>query len=373
MNGTSTVDSGWLHGAARLRDSGTPFVLVTVVQTRGSVPRETGTRMLVTAQGTVGTIGGGHLEHEAMAIARRHLRLAVTGAHWQAFALGARLGQCCGGAVELMFELEVGAALDWIDVLHQALQRGEAAVIASVVDGVSHTRLVLAPSSGAWQRGEADATTWRLARDLLTTPALTAPEGPPSPRKNGPRRFVQRIEPPGLDVWVHGAGHVGRALVAVLGLLPCRVTWVDSRPDEFPSEVPPNVRVLCSDDGEHEVDEAPPGACHLVMTHSHALDFELSLRLLRRADFRYFGLIGSATKRRSFEHRLADRGIDRAMLCRMRCPIGIDGVSGKEPGVIAVAVAAQLLGLREEIARGPEPMGWRNAGAASARIAETQC
>ena len=109
------------------------------------------------------------------------------------------------------------------------------------------------------------------------------------------------------------------------------------------------------------------------MTHSHALDFELSLRILRRVDFRYFGLIGSATKRRSFEHRLADRGIARSQLSRMRCPIGIAGVTGKEPGVIAVAVAAQLLGLREDMTRGPDPMGFRDATAAGARIAETQC
>ena len=373
MNGNATVDVDWLFGAARLRDSGTPFVMVTVVHTRGSVPREAGTRMLVTAQGTVGTIGGGHLEHEAIAIARRHLRLADTGAHWQAFALGARLGQCCGGAVDLMFEFEAGAALEWIDVLRRALQRGEATVIASVIDAGSHTRLVLAPSSGDWQRGEVDATTRRLARELLAGPALTAAERLPSAGKDGARCFVQRIEPPGLDVWLHGAGHVGQALVTVLGLLPCRVTWLDSRPDAFPSEVPSNVCVVCSEEGEYEVDGAPSGACHLVMTHSHALDFELSLRILRRADFRYFGLIGSATKRRSFEHRLAERGIDRSVLSRMRCPIGIDGVSGKEPGVIAVAVAAQLLGLREDTARGPDPMGWRDAGAARARIAEAQC
>lgn len=373
MNGAAPVDVDWLFGAARLRDSGTPFVMVTVIQTRGSVPRETGTRMLVTPHGTVGTIGGGHLEHQAIAISRQRLRSAETGAHWQAFALGARLGQCCGGAVDLMFEIEAGAALDWIDVLRRALQRGEAAVIASVIDATSHTRLVRAPSSGDWQRGEVDAITRRLARELLAAPALAVAERPPSPGKDGERRFVQRIEPPGLDVWLYGAGHVGQALVAVLGLLPCRVTWLDSRPDAFPSEMPPNVCVVCSEDGAHEVDGAPSGACHLVMTHSHALDFDLSLRILRRADFRYFGLIGSATKRRSFEHRLADRGIDRTVLSRMRCPIGIHGVSGKEPGVIAVAVAAQLLGLREDTARELDPMGWRDAGAAGARIAEAQC
>lgn len=298
MNPIATAHGDWRLGARQLRDHSTPFAIVTVVHARGSVPRDVGTRMLVTAQGIVGTIGGGHLEFEAIAIARQRLVSGETDPHRQSFALGARLGQCCGGAVDLLFECDDPAAAAWAGDVQQ---------------------------------------------------------------------------PPVLDVWLHGAGHVGRALVAVLALLPCRVTWLDGRADAFPDEVPPNVRVLCSDEHAHELDDAPPDVCHLVMTHSHALDFELSLRILRRADFRYFGLIGSATKRRSFEHRLVDRGIPRSVLSRMRCPIGIDGVSGKEPGVIAVAVAAQLLGLREDMAHGPDPMGWRDAGATSARIAETLC
>lgn len=369
MSGADTVDLDWLFGAARLRDSGTPFVLVTVVHTRGSVPREAGTRMLVTAHDTVGTIGGGHLEHEAIAIARQRLLAAETGAHRQAFPLGARLGQCCGGAVDLMFEFETGAALDWIDLLLQALQRGTPAVLASVVNAQCHARLVVAPPAGDWQHGDVDEPVRQRAREWLTA----SDAWPPSSSHDVAGCFLQRIEPPGLDIWLHGAGHVGRALVTVLGVLPCRVTWLDARPSAFPDAVPANVRVVCSDDGAHAVDDAPPGACHLVMTHSHALDFDLSLRLLRRADFRYFGLIGSATKRRSFEHRLTERGIDRSVLSRMRCPIGIGGVTGKEPGVIAVAVAAQLLGLREDMAQGPDPMGWRDARAANAHMAETLC
>ncbi len=367
-------DCDWLFGAARQRERGTPFVMVTVTRTRGSAPREAGTRMLVTQDETVGTIGGGHLEHQAIAIARRRLEAAEAGAHWQGFALGASLGQCCGGAVDLMFELETGDGLGWIDRLLHAMQLGQAAVIASVLDAGSHHRLVLAASAADWQRGEVDVVTRRLAQELLAAPGSMPTELLLPWKKEGARRYAQRIEPPALDVWLHGAGHVGRALVGVLGLLPCRVTWIDGRPEAFPAEAPPNVRMVCSDDAQREADDAPPGACHLVMTHSHALDFDLSLRILRRADFRYFGLIGSATKRRSFEHRLVARGIAREHLARMRCPIGIDGVSGKEPGVIAVAVAAELLGLRGATARGPDPMGFRDAGAASGeRMAEVHC
>ena len=89
--------------------------------------------------------------------------------------------------------------------------------------------------------------------------------------------------------------------------------------------MPENVQVVCSDGIEREVDDAPMGACHLVMTHSHALDFDLSLRILRRADFRYFGLIGSATKRRSFEHRLLARD---AVTGHFRFRLGIERSAG---------------------------------------------
>ena len=81
-----------------------PGVLVRVVRTRGSVPREAGTCMLVGPDDALGTIGGGHLEFEAMAQARR--LLAGQSHQWQrAMALGPSLGQCCGGAVDLAFEL----------------------------------------------------------------------------------------------------------------------------------------------------------------------------------------------------------------------------------------------------------------------------
>jgi xanthine dehydrogenase accessory factor len=64
---------------------------------------------------------------------------------------------------------------------------------------------------------------------------------------------------------------------------------------------------------------------------------------LRRGDFGYFGLIGSRTKRTRFARRLEQRGIDPAAIARMTCPIGVEGVTGKGPEVLAVAVVAQLL------------------------------
>src|SRR5262249_6092320 len=85
----------------------------------------------------------------------------------------------------------------------------------------------------------------------------------------------------------------------------------------------------------------------LVMTHSHPLDQALAEAILERSDFAYFGLIGSLSKRRQFERRMAARGIPPVRFADMTCPIGIPGIKGKEPATIAIAVAAELLQVRE--------------------------
>ena len=113
-----------------------------------------------------------------------------------------------------------------------------------------------------------------------------------------------------------------------------------------------------------EVAAAPPGCHYLVLTHSHDLDLAISHAILKRADFAWFGLIGSKTKRARFEHRLAERGIASDLLARMTCPIGVEGIDGKAPELIAVAVVAQVL---QAAGAGPESQA-RCAAASSARV-----
>ncbi|MDH5247085.1 MAG: xanthine dehydrogenase accessory protein XdhC, partial [Betaproteobacteria bacterium] len=158
--------------------------------------------------------------------------------------------------------------------------------------------------------------------------------------------FVDLVRKPDFAVVLFGAGHVGRAVVRALAGIDCRVTWVDTRDDAFPATKPANVDCLTTDTPEAEVAVAPAGAYFLVMTHSHPQDEALAERILARDDVAYFGLIGSLPKRRQFERRLEARGISRARLATMTCPIGIEGITGKEPEVIAIAVAAQLLQVR---------------------------
>lgn len=151
--------------------------------------------------------------------------------------------------------------------------------------------------------------------------------------------------PPRFHLQLYGAGHVGRAIVQALAPLNVSVDWIDEREDEFPPAelIPAHTRRVCIDAVEAEVDQAPPGAFYLVLTHRHDLDLLLTRTIVRRGDFGYLGLIGSATKRARFWRRMADQGISDAQLARITCPIGVPGIKGKEPEVIAVAVVAQLL------------------------------
>jgi xanthine dehydrogenase accessory factor len=320
----------WLAAFNAIAAQGTPAVLVTVAAADGSVPREPGAKMLVTRESQFDTIGGGHLEMRACEIAREMLGMAESSPRAQRrierFALGPGLGQCCGGVVHLAFE-RIG---------HDAREH------------------FASPNENSWRL---------VALDAPIPPTLCDRDGrslsgPPQPllahfdrerpchvmRDNEGRRWlvdpcrVQRAE-----LVLFGAGHVGAAIVRALAELRCHVTWVDARDDLFPAIVPANVTIEATDTPEALVDAAPAGASFLVMTHSHALDQRLAESILRRADVGWFGLIGSKTKRMQFEHRMRERGIAAERLAAMVCPIGIAGITGKEPAVIAASVCAQLL------------------------------
>jgi xanthine dehydrogenase accessory factor len=144
-------------------------------------------------------------------------------------------------------------------------------------------------------------------------------------------------------ILLFGAGHVGQALAAALAPLPFRLRWIDPRASQFPATVPDGVEAVVAERLVDEVAAAPRRAGYLVLTHSHALDFEICAAVLERGDFAYLGLIGSATKRARFERGLRELGIARERLVRLVCPIGGSRVRDKRPAVIAALVAAELV------------------------------
>ena len=321
-------------------------VVITIAAARGSTPREAGAKMIVTATTAQGTIGGGHLEFEAIRIAREGLETSGHGAWLARFPLAARLGQCCGGVATLMFQRADVGAVRWLDELARYVEGDTPRVLVSRIGPDPFSPILL----GADEVRQADLPAAVVA---AAEQAFAQTDAPPTLSADG-AWFIERVARSDFRVVVFGNGHVGRALVQVLGTLPCTVTWVDERENDFPPSVPPNVATVVTDAPEDEVRHAAPGSSFLVKTHSHALDLELARAILARADFAYFGLIGSASKRAQFERRLATLGVPRSVLARMTCPIGVAGIRNKAPGAIAVAVAAQLLELHERDAALPQ-------------------
>jgi xanthine dehydrogenase accessory factor len=338
-----------------------PTVLVTVAIVEGSGPREPGAKMLVTADGQFDTIGGGHLEMCAVETARDMLAAsadasaapASTPARLERYALGPTLGQCCGGVVHLAFEV-IDEALD--SVLARLQQRvHEDSWRLSVIDGPSAALLL--DADGAVLAGEAAAF-----------PPIDRQRGTHVLRDAAGRRWL--ADPclaPRAHLLLFGAGHVGAAIIRMLGELPCTVTWIDEREDMFPQAIPANVTIEATDTPEALVDSAPADASYLVMTHSHALDQRLSEAIIARADVGWFGMIGSKTKRVQFERRLAARGLPEDRIDAMACPIGLEGITSKLPAAIAASVCAQLLMVWE--ARQTATLGAAGAPAAMRLVA----
>ncbi len=330
----------WIDELCDLAASGERAVLVTVAGIRGSAPREIGAKMIVTASETIGTIGGGQLEYQSTRVAVG--MLDDTGATLRSFPLGSAMGQCCGGVVEILFEPLGDGIPDWLRDLRALHGQNVATVVATRISQ-SNPAKFLATAEGVFGTDEAtvDAAMLSRAREVL--------QGPRSTVRNVQELF-EPIVMPDLNIAVFGAGHVGTAVVAALANLDCNIRWIDSRRRIF-RKVPANVRAIEAPEPALEVAALPANSFYLVMTHSHAMDFDICDRILRRQDARYCGLIGSQSKRRRFEKRFRQQDLSQALIDKLVCPIGVDGISGKKPAEIAVAVAAEVLKIQERATR----------------------
>jgi xanthine dehydrogenase accessory factor len=259
----------WLEPVEHLRKHRRPGVLVTLAAVRGHAPRDAGAKMVVAADRTWGTIGGGNLE--AVAVSRARLLLEQAGREPQLLTVSlsekapSEYGvQCCGGEVTILLE------------------------------------------------------------PLPTSPAVA----------------------------IFGMGHVGLELARILARHDLDLHLVDTRPDQLSPErlevladararihVHRDVPVL----PEIVLPELPPGTHVLVMTHDHAEDAALCDAALRRPGLGSIGLIGSAAKWARFRDRLAAQGHPSEVIDRITTPIGLAGIHGKDPAIIAVSVAAALI------------------------------
>lgn len=256
-----------------------PACLVSIQATRGSVPRERGTWMAVFDDEVIGTVGGGRLEFEAIEEARRRLKSTQVAPDAKAVAP---------------------------DIL----------------------RYALGPSLGQCCGGE-----MHLHYEVFSAIDVA--------------QLMSRLQPALTPLALFGGGHVGKALVQVLATLPLRVSWFDSRDEIFPLDVSGNVKCEHSDPVQAAVAQLEAGSRVLIMSFSHAEDLDVVaaclLRQRRAGDLPFVGLIGSKTKWATFRHRLQARGFTDLELAHVTCPIGIAGITSKEPEAIAVSVAAQIL------------------------------
>ena len=349
----------WLDGLERALARDGAAVLVVVATAKGSTPRETGAAMVVTREACIGSIGGGHLEFEATRIARDALGGAdACGSFVVRFPLAASLGQCCGGVATLAFSRIDRGGAPWLDAASGCARTGLAFAIVSRIarDAASANRLVVTADDVrgtlgdvAVDSGAIAAARIRLAAGHDTAALVTFA------RDADASLLVHVVRSSAFPVLVFGNGHVGRALVEVLGVVPAQVRWIDARADDFPPLVPANVEIVETEDPQDVLAEAPSGALVVITTHSHALDLALVEAALARTDWAYVGLIGSRSKRSQFERRLAARGYADPFR-HIHCPIGTAvSIKAKHPGAIAVAIAAELLVAREEHARRAEP------------------
>lgn len=303
----SRATFGWAETARALLTA-QKVALVTILATQGSTPLGPGARMVVTHEGlAAGSVGGGALEATSIAQARAILDHAPGTWRVQDYPLGPLLGQCCGGKVRLMVEHLDAAQAGWLGDL------APGRVVAARLSEQGVIRTVVSPA-----------------------------EAPPlhDPRSAKPvagDSFAEPLNAVSRPVLVFGAGHVGLALSAVLAPLPLALAWYDNRP-EFAR---PGASICDEPQLLEAISVAAPEAAILIMTHDHGLDYRLALAAMRRP-FALVGVIGSATKRARFLSRMERDGVADARE-RLVCPIGVAGIHGKDPAVIAIAVAAQLL------------------------------
>lgn len=327
-----------MHADALYQAYAVDSILITVAELQGSAPREVGAQMRLAADGKQWqSIGGGHLEWAAQHQAQTMLALApdslAAQRHLQRWVLGASLGQCCGGVVWLSFERI--AANQSIPKFTQGwrclpLHQATPAVFTSAQNPATAgelpaafpaaLQLALAKLNPHTQLWHSEQQSWLLQAAPARLPHLV----------------------------LVGAGHVGQALVKALSDLACRISWLDQRENLLDAVLAPQVQTYFDDDvmgNLAELASQTDPAYYLIASHSHQLDYQICYYLLQQQHFAWLGLIGSHSKRQQFMQRFSRQGLSAQQTADLCCPIGIAGISGKHPAIIAASVTAQLLQL----------------------------
>lgn len=161
--------------------------------------------------------------------------------------------------------------------------------------------------------------------------------------------FLESVNIATWQIVIFGAGHVTQALAKVLATMPCRVRCIDPRP-EWLDRLPAEISAEQSDDPPSKVAEVPDDAYVLCMTQGHASDLPVLKQIFQsNRKFPFLGAIGSKAKRTVLEKELTAAGIPAEQI-KMHCPVGLP-LGSNHPAEIAISIAAQLLQVRDGVAR----------------------
>ncbi|WP_420121407.1 xanthine dehydrogenase accessory protein XdhC [Nakamurella sp.] len=282
--------------------------------------------------------------------------------------------------------------MEWLDALSHLRREGSPGVLITVVSVRGHAprdagaKMVVGSehSWGSVGGGTLEAVASRRARQMISS-GVTEPETQVSRLNEHARNDHGRqccggevtllLEPMPArpTVAIFGLGHVGYELARILSRLEIRLELADSREDQLDplrlaaiTDGAADVAVHHLLLGEQLLERLPRGAHVLIMSHDHAEDFALCDAALRLPALGSIGLIGSSAKWSGFRRRLTEAGHPASAIDRITCPIGLPGISGKEPAVIAVSVAAALLSCfsrSPEAAPAARPAGSTPSGA----------
>lgn len=300
-------------------DAGLSSVLVTVIDSCGSVPRGAGANMLVLPDGsTTGTVGGGAIERSAAAAASDFLSAEHGGVLEYSLAKDAAdgIGMVCGGEVRLHFRY------------------------ISPSDRDART---LTESTGGWLCFEIlpDGS----GEFLILDSASDSPDKAGIHPREGREFYTQPLSR-AERVLVFGGGHVSRALVPVLASVGFRCTVADNREGILSPEAFPKAARLITARFDGLMDSFGVTAQDyiIIMTYGHREDYVLTKQALA-TPARYIGVLGSRTKAENAVRRLRGDGFSEEQISRIKCPIGLP-IGGPTPEEIAISITAQMIAVR---------------------------
>jgi len=355
--------NNWLQVLKKTLKLKTNFVMLTVVETKGSTPCSNGDKIIYVGKKSIyGSIGGGNLEYQALQRAQDLLSQSGINTCLQKYPLGATLGQCCGGYVKVMFEsftnqnANLKNANSWVNRMSDLIEKQKDFVVATIINPETEKQpkekkiIYVGNDSETSKAKDLNRKILDGAEKLLGSNETTSIVE--ISRNKGEMVGVcyEKLAFSEIQtVAVFGAGHIAQALMPILINLPITIYWIDDRPlqfEEYSGDVS-QINIIC-DNFSDVVDELPKDSYCLVITYSHQSDFEICEQVISRDSFSYLGMIGSKTKGNRFRKRLIQKGWSNEEVDKLICPIGAKQKFFKSPSAIAVSIAMDLLNFLEK-------------------------